>query len=248
MFGRVRARILPAALAALATTLSLHAAGSGSTALSDVLSRAASAAAVYADSGRRIVCRENDRQTVVMDPVRYAFDPPYGLLQWAYRDVVASWSVMVPASHQSGPWTERLEVESLETFQSFPGKRALPRASTAAIDQTIDVPAPLPRLAAAFLSAGNQPRFEFSKAGEKEVDGTRAWEVSFRETATSSLWRLPIGGSFWIDPSTGRLVQSAIAVRGEAPFSDAITVDYRLDPATGFYFASRAEAPHSRHE
>jgi hypothetical protein len=99
------------------------------------------------------------------------------------------------------------------------------------IDRTIDVPAPLPRLATMFLSAFNQPHFEFSKVGETEVQGLTAWEVKFRETATPSLWSQPISGSFWLDPSTGRVVRSTIAVRGNAPFSDEMTVDYRLDPA-----------------
>ena len=65
------------------------------------------------------------------------------------------------------------------------------------------------------------------------------WEVKFRETATPSLWSQPISGSFWLDPSNGRVVRSAIAVRGKAPFSDEMTVNYRLDPATALYL------PHS---
>jgi hypothetical protein len=65
------------------------------------------------------------------------------------------------------------------------------------------------------------------------------WEVKFRETAAPSLWSQPISGSFWLDASTGRVVRSAIAVRGEAPFSDEMTVDYRLDPATPLYLPHR---------
>jgi len=68
------------------------------------------------------------------------------------------------------------------------------------IDRTIDVPAPLPRLATMFLSAFNQPHFEFSKVGETEVQGLTAWEVKFRETATPSLWSQPISGSFGSAP------------------------------------------------
>jgi len=97
----------------------------------------------------------------------------------------------------------------------------------------------LPRWAAGLLSARNQPHFEFSKVGETEVQGLTVWEVKFRETVTPSIWSLPISGSFWIDPSTGRVVRSAIAVRGEAPFSDELTVDYRFDATTALYL------PHS---
>jgi hypothetical protein len=67
------------------------------------------------------------------------------------------------------------------------------------------------------------------------VGGLTVWEVKFRETSTPSLWRLPLSGSFGLDPSTGRVVRSTIAARGKAPFSDAMTVDYRVDPATAFH-------------
>jgi hypothetical protein len=143
-----------------------------------------------------------------------------------------------PSPDGSDGWNEVLDVESLGPFQPFPSIRADPR-STAMIDRTIDVPAPLPRLATVFLSALNQPHFEFSKVGETEVQGLTVWEVKFRETATPSLWSQPISGSFWLDPSTGRVVRSAIAVRGKALFSDEMTVNYRLDPTTALYL------PHS---
>ncbi len=97
----------------------------------------------------------------------------------------------------------------------------------------------MPRWASGFLSARNQPHFEFSKVGETEVQGLTVWKVKFRETVTPPLWSLPISGSFWIDPSNGRVVRSAIAVRGEAMFRTSMSVDYRLDPATALYL------PHS---
>jgi len=74
------------------------------------------------------------------------------------------------------------------------------------------------------------------------------WGVKFRETVTPSLWRLPVSGSFWIDPATGRVVRSAIAARGEAPFSDEMTVDYRLESGDGVVSSSQSEASHLRHE
>ena len=232
MFYRVLVRLLSVALVASATTLSLRAAPRPSPALNDVLARAADVTAAFADTSRRIVCQENARQTtmVALAPVSTdmsAYDPR----QLAYRDIVGSWSMMPPSPHGSGAWNEVLEIVSRGPFQPFPSIRALPRL-TAMIDRTIDVPAPLPRWATAFLSARNQPHFEFSKVGETKVQGLTVWEVKFRETATPSLWSQPIDGSFWLDPSTGRAVRSATAVRGTAPFSDEMTVDYRLDPAT----------------
>jgi photosystem II stability/assembly factor-like uncharacterized protein len=106
--------------------------------------------------------------------------------------------------------------------------------STALIDAT-DLPAPFPLLATMFLSALNQPHFEFRKVGETEVGDLAVWEVTFRETVTPSLWTLPLSGSFWLDPSTGRVVRSTIAVRGAAAYSDTMTIDYRVDPTTEFY-------------
>ena len=232
MFHRVPVRFLSVALVAFAATLSLRAAARPSPTLHDVLARAADATAAFADTSRRIVCQENARQTtmVALAPV-FTDMSTYDPRQLAYRDIVASWSMMPPSPDGSGAWNEVLEIESRGPFQPFPSIRALPRL-TAIIDRTIDVPAPLPRWATAFLSARNQPHFEFSKAGETKVEGLTVWEVKFRETATPSLWSQPISGSFWLDPSTGRAVRSAIAVRGTAPFSDEMTVDYRLDPAT----------------
>ena len=239
MFPRAHVRFLSLALVAFATTLSLRAAARPSPTLNDVLARAADATAAFADPSRRIVCQENDRQTAVVDLVPISFDyPPFGPQQVAYRDIVATWSMTPPSPHGSDTWNEALDVESLGPFQPFPSKWADPR-SMALIDRTIDVPAPLPRLATVFLSALNQPHSEFSKVRETTVRGLTVWEVTFRETATPSLWSQPVSGSFWLDPSTGRVVRSAIAVRGKAPFSDELTVDYRLDPATALYL------PHS---
>jgi hypothetical protein len=236
---RVPARFLSVALVVFGTTLSLRAAARPSPTLNDVLARAAVATAAFADAGRRIVCQENDRQTTVVHPVDGMDDPAiFGPQELAYRDIVGSWSMTPPSPQGSDAWNEVREVESLGPFQPFPSKRADSR-STAIINRTIDVPAPLPRLAAVFLSALNQPHFEFSKVGETEVQGLAVWEVKFHETATPSLWSQPISGSFWLDPSTGRVVRSAIAVRGKAPFSDEMTVDYRLDQATALYL------PHS---
>ncbi len=239
MFHQVPVRLLSVALVAFATTPSPRTAARPSPTLHDVLARAAGATAAFADRGRRIVCQENDRQTTLVDLAPTFTGMPFSdprLL--AYRDIVASWSMTPPSPHGSGAWNEALDIESRGPFQPFPSIRAHPRL-TAIIDRTIDVPAPLPRWAIAFLSAANQPHFAFSQVGGTKVQGLTVWEVKFRETATPSLWSQPISGSFWLDPSTGRVVRSAIAVRGEAPFSDEMTVDYRLDPATALHL------PHS---
>lgn len=239
MFDRVPVRLLPLALVAFAATLSLRAATRPSPALNDVLARAAHATAAFADPSHRIVCQENDRQTTVANLVPITLDSPANRpQQLAYRDVVASWSMTPPSEPGSDAWSEVLDVESLGPFKPFPSIRPDP-ASTSVIDRTIDVPAPLPRLASVFLTPLNQPHFEFSKVGETEVQGLTVWEVKFRETGAPPLWSQPVRGSFWLDPSTGRVVRSVIAIKGKAPFSDTLTVDYRLDPTTALNLPHR---------
>jgi len=111
------------------------------------------------------------RQTTVVSLAPVFTDmPTYDPRQLAYRDIVASWSMTPPSPHRSGAWNEVLDVESRGPFQPFPSITALPRL-TAIIDRMIDVPAPLPRWATAFLSAPNQPHFEFSAVGETTVQG-----------------------------------------------------------------------------
>ena len=235
MFHRMRVCALSLALVALATTLSLRAAARPSSSLNEVLARAANATAAFASPSHRIACQENARQTLVGDPLPVPLDWSHNPTPWAYRDIVASWSLTTASTQGSDAWEEVRTPGPLEPFQPFPSKRAVDAWITAMIDKAMDVPAPLARVAAVFLSARNQPRFEFRKADETEVDGLTVWEVKFRETVTPSLGTLPISGSVWIDAATGRVVRSTIEARGEATISDSMTVGYRLDPATGFY-------------
>ena len=166
MLHRVPVRLLSVVFVAFATALSLRAAARPAPTLKDVLARAAEATAAFADSGHRIVCQENDRQTTVVDLPSVSTDmPSYDPRPLAYRDLVASWSMTPPSPHGSGVWEEVVDVESRGPFKPFPSIRALQRL-TAIIDRTIDVPAPLPRWATGFLSARNQPHFDFSKDGE----------------------------------------------------------------------------------
>lgn len=150
MFHRVPVRILSMALVAFATTLSAR----PSPTLHEVLARAADAMAAFADPSHRIVCQENDRQTTVIDLAPIDMDWGYGPQQVAYRDIIASWSMTSPSPDGSVAWNEVRDVESLGVFQPFPSKRADPRV-TAMIDRTIDVPAPLPRLATEGRNGGS---------------------------------------------------------------------------------------------
>ena len=83
MFQRVPVRLLSVALVAFATVLSLRAAARPSPTLNDVLARSAEATAAFADPSHRIVCRESDRQTTVVDlPSVFTEMPSYDPGPW----------------------------------------------------------------------------------------------------------------------------------------------------------------------
>jgi hypothetical protein len=100
----------------------------------------------------------------------------------------------------------------------------------------------LPRLAVLFLHTANQPRFAFKKAGERSFKGVRTWEVRFEETARPTIIGLtngdlaaPASGAFWIDPATGRVLQSLLKHGDKPTVYDEITVTYGLDAGTGIW-------------
>jgi len=236
---------------AAATTLSVAAVSHPYQSLDDVLARAAEVSAAFAGSTLRVICQENDRQTIVVDPIAMAGEPASNPTEWAFRDVVAGWSIAPPSRAGNEGWKELHRAQSIGQFQSFPGKDPVTTRTTALVD-AFDVPAPFPRFAGAFVAASNQSRFQFKKGDETEVGGLAVWEVTFRETATPPFWILPLSGSLWIDPSTGQVVRSVAAVKGRDPFADSLTVEYRVDPPSGLNlphrFTRRTHLSHFKHE
>ncbi len=98
----------------------------------------------------------------------------------------------------------------------------------------------LPRLAVVFLHASNQPRFEFKRAGDRTIDGVKTWEVKYRERTTPTIIRMsgeandaPSSGSFWIDPSTGRVLRSTLRSAESATIRDDLVVSYRYHAESG---------------
>jgi hypothetical protein len=119
----------------------------------------------------------------------------------------------------------------------------------------------VPTMALFFLQASNVARFKFSKEGEERHDGTLVWKIRYQEIRKPTIIRtsagkdMPVKGTFWIDPTDGRVLKThmeisvetamqghagvlgAVTERG-APLrrvtsSASITVTYRADPAIG---------------
>ena len=112
-----------------------------------------------------------------------------------------------------------------------------------------------PTMALFFLHPKNQERFRYTKAGEDTIDGIHVWIVRYKETATPTIVRtttggaVPASGTFWIDPTSGRVFrtllelhagveQAAAANRsGERrelrPAAVNIAVNYKMDARFG---------------
>jgi hypothetical protein len=78
-----------------------------------------------------------------------------------------------------------------------------------------------PLLALMFLATENQPRSDFTFEGMKSIDGMQAGLVRFKEHARPRV--LPAAdeaaaeGRFWIQPGTGRVVQTELSMTSTGP-------------------------------
>lgn len=101
----------------------------------------------------------------------------------------------------------------------------------------------VPTFVLAFLRPANRSRFVFEKLGEETINGTPTWVMSYREIKEPTFIRTQTGkalkshGRLWIEPATGRLVQSELvtgAVRA-APERATIVVTYGPEPDLGLW-------------
>ncbi len=105
----------------------------------------------------------------------------------------------------------------------------------------------IPRLAFVFLHAANQPRFEFTRSGNRTIDGVKTREVRFKEVARPTIIRAsdgkdaPSEGSFWIDPATGEVLMSRIRNADSSSLSLVQTLTFRRDEATGLRLPASME-------
>ena len=101
----------------------------------------------------------------------------------------------------------------------------------------------VPTTALFFLSTANQPRFSFTRKGEKTVDGVSTWEVTFRETKRPTLVKtragkdVPCEGSVWVVPTDGTIVRTRLSLRR---FADVMTQGDASAPSIG---ASAPDTP-----
>jgi hypothetical protein len=110
----------------------------------------------------------------------------------------------------------------------------------------------VPTLALFFLQSANAARFKFSKEGEERIDGTPVWKVRYQETRKPTIIRtsagkdMPVNGTFWIDPTEGRVLKTHMEISVETAMQTvpgaqlrrvvstaSVTVTYRDDSSVG---------------
>ena len=104
----------------------------------------------------------------------------------------------------------------------------------------------LPSFALRYLSPRLQSRFAFRQLGEEPVEGVHAWLVGFGEIGTRFMVTdrhgrgVPSSGRFWIDPSTGHVLETELVV-GDASSNGRgrIIVLYRQDASLGMLVPAR---------
>jgi hypothetical protein len=79
-------------------------------------------------------------------------------------------------------------------------------------DHTVNVPP----LVLDWVTERIRPRLAFSKLGEERIRGVRTWRIGFKEISRPTLVRTPQGddaiseGSYWIEPVTGRILETEL--------------------------------------
>jgi hypothetical protein len=123
-----------------------------------------------------------------------------------------------------------------------------------------------PTLALLPLLPAHQKRFTFKKKGDKNVEGTTVWVVTFAETAGPMLARTadgtpqPIRGELWIDPTTGGVRKTHVVFDALDAYPDmkqhperyrefprsTIDVTYQLQPSVNAWLPSEVTELHDR--
>ncbi len=114
------------------------------------------------------------------------------------------------------------------------------------------------------LLPAHQPRFAFTKKGEKKVEGASVWVVSYMETQPPMLARnadgvfQPSRGELWIDPAAGRVVRAVVVFDSLDAYPDmklhperyerfprsTIEVTFALQPALNAWLPSKVSELH----
>jgi hypothetical protein len=115
------------------------------------------------------------------------------------------------------------------------------RLSESAVQQYLDANLHAldePMQALAFLRAANQDRSTFKVEGTKKMDGTQVAVLRFTEKPGEPLVpspeQTPATGRFWIDPASGTVHQTELALTGRS-YIVRVTVPYALNAATSLW-------------
>jgi hypothetical protein len=95
------------------------------------------------------------------------------------------------------------------------------RYNAGALPRNVNVPT----MALFFLHPSNARRFRFERAGTDSIGGTPVWKVRYREVQQPTIVRtsggrnMPVKGTFWINPSDGRVLRTFMELTTEADLS-----------------------------
>lgn len=115
------------------------------------------------------------------------------------------------------------------------------RFNVGSVERTINVPS----TALLFLRTDNQKRSTFTFEGMKTVDRTRVAELDFKETGEPRIIRSPANaaaeGKFWLEPDSGRVIQTQFILKWTKDATAKITVHYANDPKIAMWVPVRMD-------
>ncbi len=110
----------------------------------------------------------------------------------------------------------------------------------------------MPTLPLMFLVPGKLPGFTFARHGEDTVEGIRAWRIDYEEVERPTIIRrpgadveVPASGSFWVDPSTGRILRTKVRASVGALTMET-TVTYRRSDTLGIWAPAEMEESYNQ--
>jgi hypothetical protein len=227
--------------------------------LEDVLAKAAQYVTAFTDPSRALVCEEAYEHTYYRRMLNTAAGSerlPQNTRRWVAEKVVLA----TPADEKAGfPWLEFRDIVNLDKKPARDGVSRLAKLLIEPKDPDVNAAmsitresaglqtgrlermAVLPRLLAVFLHAANQPRFAFTKGGNRTIKGVKTIEVKFQETGSPTILKSTSGGdakstgSFWVDPASGAVLSSFLKNGDSSAVYDELTITYALDAATNLW-------------
>jgi hypothetical protein len=121
-------------------------------------------------------------------------------------------------------------------IEALAGKYALENAryNLGGFVRTVNVPF----VVLSWMHPGFRDRFDFDHKGVERIDGIDAWRIEFEEDERPTIIQTPEGddvvsrGTIWIDPVTGRILQTELRNRPK-PLAATIRVRFAWDGPLG---------------